>query len=74
MKKLLTLLIASSFTVGCASTTSTPEPIPNLVMFYQPLSAEAEQAIATAKHINAMQNAKPCADPDHAGYERSRCH
>ena len=30
MKKLLTILIASSFIVGCASTTSAPEPKPDI--------------------------------------------
>ena len=74
MKKLLTILIASSFILGCASTTSAPEPKPNLAMFFQPLSPETERAIATAKHINAMQDAKPCTDPVDAGYARSRCH
>lgn len=74
MKKLLTILIASSFVVGCASTTSAPEPKPNLIMFFQPLSPETQSRIETAKHINAMQDAKPCTDPDDAGYARSRCH
>ena len=74
MKKLLTILIASSFFVGCASTSNAPQPEPNLAMFFQPLSPEAEQAIANAKHINAMQNAKSCTDPVDSGYARSRCH
>lgn len=74
MKKLLTILIASSFFVGCASTTDAPQPEPNLAMFFQPPSPETERAIAEAKHIHAMQNTKSCTDPVDAGYARSRCH
>ncbi len=74
MKKLLTILIASSFIVGCASTNQAPQPEPKLAMFFQPLSPEDQQAIADAKHINAMQHAKTCTDPVDSGYARSRCH
>lgn len=74
MKKLLIVAIASSFTVGCASTNDAPQPEPNLAVFFQPLSPEDQQKIAEAKHINAMQHAKPCADPVDNGSARSRCH
>ena len=74
MKKLLTIVIASTLFAGCASTTSAPEPNPDLVMYFQPLSPEDVSAIATAKHIHAMQKAKPCADTNSAGHARSMCH
>ncbi len=74
MKKLVTILIASSLFAGCASTTSEPQPEPKLAIFYQPLSPADEQAIATAKHIKAMENVEPCSDPVDNGYSRSRCH
>ncbi|MDJ0759471.1 MAG: hypothetical protein QNJ19_08725 [Woeseiaceae bacterium] len=74
MKRLLTILVASSFIVGCAATDNAPQPEPNLAMYFQPLSSDDKQAITTAKHINAMQHAKPCTDPVDSGYARSRCH
>lgn len=74
MNKLLIILIASTFSVGCASTTGVAEPNPDLIMYFQPLSPEDKIALATAKHINAMQNAKPCTDAYDTGNARSRCH
>lgn len=74
MNKLLIILIASTFSVGCASSTRVAEPNPDLIMYFQPLSAEDKSAISTAKHIQAMQNAKPCTDAYDTGNGRSRCH